>query len=65
MRVGGLVMNAQATLAAVLLAAGVAAAVAAVTVRVTLDRVPRVASVRLGELTADFMAKTLRRWREQ
>ncbi len=46
--------------AALLLSAGVAAAVAAVTARMALERVPRIASVRLAELTADYMAKAAR-----
>ena len=46
--------------AALLLAAGVAAAVSAVTVRTVLERVPRTGSVRLAELTADYMAKAAR-----
>ncbi len=54
-------MSASSTLgAALLLAAGVAAAVSAVTARMALERVPRVASVRLAELTADYMAKAAR-----
>ncbi len=46
--------------AALLLSAGVAAAVSAVTARIALERVPRIASVRLAELTADYMAKAAR-----
>ena len=46
--------------AALLLAAGVAAAVSAVTVRVTMERVPRIASVRLSSLTADYVTRSLR-----
>ena len=46
--------------AALMLAAGVSAAVSAVTARLALDRVPRIASVRLSNLTADFIVKTLR-----
>ena len=46
--------------AALLLAAGVAAAVSAVTVRTVLERVPRTGSVRLAELTADYMARAAR-----
>ena len=46
--------------AALLLSAGVAAAVSAVTARMALERVPRIASVRLAELTADYMAKAAR-----
>lgn len=43
--------------AALVLSAGVAAAV---TARMALERVPRIASVRLAELTADYMAKAAR-----
>ena len=50
----------QAFAASLLLAAGVAAAVSAVTVRLTLEKVPRIASVRLAELTVDYMAKAAR-----
>lgn len=46
--------------AAVLLAAGVAAAVSALSARLVLDGVPRIASVRLSELTADYVAKAAR-----
>ena len=46
--------------AALLLAAGVAAAVSAVTVRVTMERVPRIASVRLSSLTAGYVTRALR-----
>ena len=46
--------------AALLLAAGVAAAVSAVTVRISFEKAPRIASVRLSGLTADFIAKTHR-----
>ena len=46
--------------AALVLSAGVAAAVSAVTARMALERVPRIASVRLAELTADYMAKAAR-----
>ena len=46
--------------AALLLAAGVSAAVSAVTVRITMERVPRIASVRLAGLTADYVTRTLR-----
>ena len=49
-----------AFVAALLLAAGVSAAVSAVTVRVSLENVPRVASVRLSSLTADYVTRTLR-----
>ena len=49
-------MSGTSTLgAALLLAAGVAAAVSAVSARVALERVPRIASVRLGELTTEYM----------
>ena len=54
----------SAVAAALLLAAGVAAAVSAVTVRVTMERVPRIASVRLSSLTADYVTRALRdEWR--
>ncbi len=46
--------------AAVLLAAGVAAAVSALWARMTLERVPRIASVRLAELTADYVTEAAR-----
>ena len=46
--------------AALLLAAGVAAAVSALSVRMAQERFPRIASVRLAELTADYMAKAAR-----
>ena len=46
--------------AALLLAAGVSAAVSAVTVRLALERVPRIASVRLSSLTADYVTRSLR-----
>ena len=46
--------------AAVLLAAGVAAAVSALSARLVLDGAPRIASVRLSELTADYVAKAAR-----
>ena len=46
--------------AALLLAAGVAAAVSAVTARITMERVPRIASVRLSSLTADYVTRSLR-----
>ena len=46
--------------ASLLLAAGVAAAVSAVTLRVNLERIPRIASVRLSSLTADYVTRTLR-----
>ncbi len=54
-------MSGASTLgAALLLAAGVAAAVSAVSARIALERVPRIASVRLGELTAEYMTKAAR-----
>ena len=54
-------MSGASTLgAALLLAAGVAAAVSAVSARMALDRVPRVASVRLTELTAHYVTQTAR-----
>lgn len=46
--------------AALLLAAGVAAAVSAVTVRLALERAPRVASVRISSLTAGYVTRALR-----
>ena len=46
--------------AALLLAAGVAAAVSAVTVRISLEKTPRIASVRLSSLTADYVTRSLR-----
>ena len=46
--------------AALLLAAGVAAAVSAVTVRISLEKNPRIASVRLSGLTADYVTRSLR-----
>ena len=46
--------------AAVLLAGGVAAAVSAAMVRYAPDRRPVIASVRLGELAADYAAKAAR-----
>ena len=46
--------------AALLLAAGVSAAVSAVTARLALERVPRIASVRLSNLTADYVTRSLR-----
>ena len=52
-----------AFVAALLLAAGVSAAVSAVTVRASLENVPRIASVRLSSLTADYVTKTLREGR--
>ena len=54
-------MSAYVTLgAAMLLATGVAASVSAVTAQIVLARVPRTGSVRLAELTADYMAKAAR-----
>ena len=49
-----------ALVAALLMAAGVAAAVSAVTVRATVERTPRIASVRLAGLTANYVTRTLR-----
>lgn len=46
--------------AALLLAAGVAAAVSAVTVRVSPKKAPRIAVVRLADLTADYVTRSLR-----
>ena len=46
--------------ASLLLAAGVAAAVSALSARMALERVPRIASVRLAELTADYVTKAAR-----
>ena len=46
--------------AALLLAAGVSAAVSAVTARLALERVPRIASVRLSSLTAGYVTRSLR-----
>ena len=58
-------MSGTSTLgAALLLAAGVAAAVSAVSARIALERVPRIASVRLGELTAEYMTKAAREYRD-
>jgi len=54
-------MSGVSTLGAVLLlAAGVAAAVSAVSARMALERVPRIASVRLAELTAEYVTQTAR-----
>ena len=54
-------MNGFSTFAtALLLAAGIAAAVSAVTTRIVLEQVPRVASVRLSSLTADYVTRSLR-----
>ena len=46
--------------AALLLAAGVSAAVSAVTVRLATENIPRIASVRLSSLTADYVTRSLR-----
>ena len=46
--------------AALLLAAGIAAAVSAVTVRLATENIPRIASVRLSSLTADYVTRSLR-----
>lgn len=46
--------------AAILLAAGVAAAVSALSTRMALERVPRIASVRLAELTAEYVTQAAR-----
>ena len=46
--------------AALLLAAGVAAAVSAGTLRFSLENPPRIASVRLSTLTADYVTRSLR-----
>lgn len=46
--------------AALLLAAGVAAAVSAVTVRVSLEKAPRIAVVRLADLTTEYVTRALR-----
>ena len=46
--------------AALLLAAGIAAAVSAVTVRLATENVPRIASVRLSDLTAAYVTRLLR-----
>ncbi len=47
----------RVVLCAALLAGGVAAAVAAATVRVAAPEAPRVASVRLGEMTAAYTTR--------
>ena len=52
--------GASTLVSALLLAAGVAAAVSAVSARMALERVPRIASVRLAELTADYVTQTAR-----
>ena len=46
--------------AALLLAAGVAAAVSALSARMALERVPRIASVRLADLTAEYVTQAAR-----
>ena len=46
--------------AALLLATGVSAAVSAVTVRLATENIPRIASVRLSSLTADYVTRSLR-----
>ena len=48
------------TAATLLLAAGVAALVSAVTVRLAADRVPGIATVRLGELATGYAARAAR-----
>lgn len=54
-------MSGVSTLGAVvLLAVGVAAAVSAVSARMALERVPRIASVRLAELTAEYVTQAAR-----
>ena len=54
-------MSGGSTLGAVLLlAAGVAAAVSAVSARMAVERVPRIASVRLAELTAEYVTQAAR-----
>ena len=50
----------SAYVAALLLAAGVAAAVSAVTVRVSPEKAPRIAVVRLSSLTAGYVTRALR-----
>ena len=52
--------NLPAFIAALLLSAGVSAAVSAVTAHLALERVPRIASVRLSGLTADYVTRSLR-----
>lgn len=57
----GMVMSEVSTLvAALLLAAGVSAAVSSLSARLALERVPSVASVRLAELTADYVTRAAR-----
>ena len=54
-------MSGVSTLGAVLLlAVGVAAAVSALSARMALERVPRIASVRLAELTAEYVTQAAR-----
>ncbi len=54
-------MSGVSTLGAVLLlAAGVAAAVSALSARMALEGVPRIASVRLAELTAEYVTQAAR-----
>ena len=48
-----------------LLAAGVAAAVSALSARLALDGVPYIASVRLSDLTADYVARAAREHMDQ
>ena len=57
----GPVMSEVSTLvAALLLAAGVSAAVSSLSARLALERVPSIASVRLAELTADYVTRAAR-----
>ena len=54
-------MSGISTLGAVLLlAAGVAAAVSALSARMALERAPRIASVRLAALTAEYVTQAAR-----
>ena len=46
--------------AALVLTVGMAAAVSAITARMVLERVPRIASVRLAELTAEYVTQAAR-----
>ena len=50
----------SAFVAALLLAAGIAAAVSVVTVRVSPEKAPRIAVVRLVDLTTDYVTRALR-----
>ena len=50
--------------AALLLAAGVAAAVSAGTFRFSLEKPPRIASVRLSTLTTEYVTRSLREGRD-